>query len=102
MSRNRNYPAHAGNAQGWAAWICLILAWLMFMMPIPGPGLLVGWPLNLAAFILAIIAMGKHGARAGVLQLIASLVVSPFMFFYGVGRFFNLIFSSGGGGAGVV
>ena len=37
-----------------AGWMCLIAAWTFFLMPLPGVGI-IGWALNLAAFIIAII-----------------------------------------------
>lgn len=70
-----------------AAWICLALAWICFLVPFPGLGLFIGWPLNLVAFILAIIAMAKRGAMAGVIQLVASLIVSPIVYFVGLAIF---------------
>jgi hypothetical protein len=66
-----------------AAWVCLAIAWLTFLLPIPGIGLFIGWPLNLVAFILAIVAMSKQGTMAGLFQLLASLVVSPVVYFIG-------------------
>lgn len=72
------------NTAGRAAWICLAIAWVTFIVPIPGIGLLVGWPLNLVAFILGIVAMSKLGAGAGLWQLLASLIVSPIIYFIGV------------------
>ena len=72
------------NTAGRAAWICLGIAWLTFIVPIPGIGLFIGWPLNLVAFILAIVAMSKLGAGAGIWQLIASLVASPMIYFIGI------------------
>lgn len=73
----------APNGAGRAAWICLVIAWACFLIPIPGSGLFVGWPLNLAAFILAIVGMGKHGALGGLFQLLASLIVSPLVYLFG-------------------
>jgi hypothetical protein len=73
----------APNGAGRAAWICLVIAWLCFLIPIPGSGLFVGWPLNLAAFILAIVGMAKHGAPGGLFQLLASLIVSPLVYLFG-------------------
>ena len=67
-----------------AAWVCLALAWVCFLVPIPGLGLFVGWPLNLVAFILAIVAMSRKGAMAGIIQLVASLIVSPIVYFVGL------------------
>lgn len=67
-----------------AAWFCLAIAWVCFILPIPGIGLFIGWPLNLVAFILAIVAMAKRGVMGGLLQLIASLVVSPIVYFIGL------------------
>jgi hypothetical protein len=73
-----------GNTAGRAAWICLAIAWVTFLVPIPGIGLFIGWPLNLVAFILAIVAMSKLGANAGLWQLLASLVASPIVYFVGI------------------
>jgi len=72
-----------------AAWICLAIAWVCFVVPIPGIGLVVGWPLNLVAFILAIVAMAKRGAMAGLFQLLASLIVSPVVYFIGLAVLFG-------------
>lgn len=73
-------PQRTPNTVGRAAWICLLLAWVMFVLPIPFVSGLSGWSLNLAAFILAIIAIAKHGARAGIWQLLASLILSPLIY----------------------
>lgn len=70
-----------------ASWICLLIAWVCFIVPIPGIGLFIGWPLNLVAFILAIVAMAKRGAMSGLLQLLASLIVSPIVYFIGLAIF---------------
>lgn len=72
------------NSTGRAAWICLAVAWLTFLVPFPGIGLFIGWPLNLVAFILAIVAMGKSGTNAGLWQLLASLILSPLIYFIGM------------------
>lgn len=76
--------AHETNTAGRAAWICLLIAWATFLVPVPGIGVFVGWPINLVAFILAIVAMSKFGASAGIWQLLASLVVSPIVYFFGL------------------
>lgn len=76
--------ATAPSAAPKAAWVCLAIAWICFVLPIPGLGLFVGWPLNLVAFILAIVAMSKRGAMAGLFQLLSSLVVSPIVYFVGL------------------
>lgn len=67
-----------------AAWICLIIAWVLFLLPIPGVGMFVGWPLNLVAFILAIVVMTRGLTGKGLIPLIASLVVSPIIYFVGL------------------
>jgi hypothetical protein len=72
------------NTAGTAAWICLAIAWVTFLVPIPGIGLFIGWPLNLVAFVLAIVAMSSRGTNAGLWQLLASLVVSPIVYFVGL------------------
>jgi len=72
---------------GKAAWITLAIAWLCFLIPFPGLGLFLGWPLNLVAFILAIVAMSKGGAKKGLFQLLGSLIVSPVVYFIGLAIF---------------
>lgn len=76
--------AQGTNAAAKAAWVCLGIAWLTFLLPVPGIGIFIGWPLNLVGFILAIVAMAKRGAGAGLFQLIASLIVSPIVYFVGL------------------
>lgn len=77
----------SSNAAGRAAWVCLAIAWITFLVPIPGIGLFIGWPLNLVAFVLAIVAMSKRGAIAGIFQLLASLIASPIVYFVGMAIF---------------
>lgn len=72
---------------GKAAWIVLMIAWACFLIPFPGLGLFVGWPLNLVAFILAIVAMANGGAMKGIIQLILSLVGSPIVYLIGTALF---------------
>ncbi len=64
---------------GRAAWTLLIIAWAFFLIPIPGLGWL-GWVLNFVAFILAIVALSQGGVKAGLWQLLASLIVSPIVY----------------------
>lgn len=78
-----------------AAWICLAIAWICFIVPIPGIGLFIGWPLNLVAFILAIVAMAKRGALSGLFQLLASLIASPIIYFIGLAIFGAAVTSVG-------
>ncbi len=79
-----------------ATWITLGIAWLLFLLPIPGAGLFVGWPLNLVAFILAIVVMSRGRTMAGLIPLISSLIVSPIVYFIGLAIFGAAI---GGGDA---
>ncbi len=60
------------------------IAWLCFLIPFPGLGMLLGWPLNMVAFILAVVAMAKGGAGKGIAQLLLSLVASPLVYLVGV------------------
>ena len=76
---------------GRAAWTCLIIAWVFFILPIPGFGI-IGWMLNLVAFILAIVAMAQSGAMAGLWQLLASLIISPIVYWViGMGLMVGLL-----------
>lgn len=83
MNATFEAPAHKAPPVK-ATWICLIIAWVLFLLPIPGVGLFVGWPLNLVAFILAIVVMTRGSTSMGLIPLIASLVVSPIVYFVGV------------------
>ena len=83
------------NTAGRAAWICLAIAWVTFIVPFPGIGLFIGWPLNLVGFILAIVAMSKHGATAGLWQLLASLIASPVVYFSGLAVFAGVVGAAG-------
>jgi hypothetical protein len=60
------------------------IAWLCFLIPFPGLGMFLGWPLNMVAFILAVVAMAKGGAGRGIAQLLLSLVASPLVYLVGV------------------
>lgn len=72
-----------------AGWICLSLCWFLFLVPIPFCGLstILGWALNLAGLILAIIVMSKGRTTPGIIQLVCAIVVSPILF--GIGIFFT-------------
>jgi len=65
-----------------AAWITLLIAWVMFLIPIPLTGIFIGWPLNLVAFILSIVMMSKGNTKSGVIILLLTLIVSPFIYFF--------------------
>ncbi|HKX79601.1 MAG TPA: hypothetical protein VJM34_13870 [Novosphingobium sp.] len=93
-------PTSIPNTAGRAAWVCLAIAWVTFLVPIPGIGLFIGWPLNLVAFILAIVAMSKRGAFAGLWQLLASLIASPIVYFVGVAIFAGTVGALGAAGEG--
>lgn len=84
MSTDVNTPS-GRNSAGRSAWICLAIAWLCFLIPVPGTGVFAGWPLNVVAFILAIVAMAKGGAKKGLFQLLGSIVLSPVVYLIGVG-----------------
>jgi len=60
------------------------IAWLCFLIPFPGFGMFLGWPLNMVAFILAVVAVAKGGAGKGIAQLLLSLVASPLVYLVGV------------------
>jgi len=81
---NEDVVAQPSNTAAKAAWICLGIAWLTFLLPVPGIGVFIGWPLNLVAFVLAIVAMSQRGAMAGLFQLLASLLISPFVYIIGL------------------
>ncbi|MFY2764436.1 hypothetical protein [Arenimonas sp. MALMAid1274] len=73
-----------------AGWIVLGLAWLLFLVPIPGLGIL-GWAVNLAALVIAIIVITKDEVAHGVGQLVCSIVVSPIVYFLGLILFVGVL-----------
>lgn len=79
-----------------ATWICLVIAWVLFLVPVPGLGMFGGWPLNLVAFILAIVVMTRGKVVGGLIPLLASLIVSPIIYFVGLTIFALVV---GGNGA---
>lgn len=95
MNTSAVEAAQQNNAAGRAAWICLAIAWGTFIVPLPGIALILGWPLNLVAFILAIVAMSKLGAGAGIWPLLASLIVSPIVYFVGLAVLAGFIGAAG-------
>ncbi|WP_337245217.1 hypothetical protein [Luteimonas sp. gir] len=78
-----------------ATWICLAIAWGLFLLPVPGLGLFVGWPLNLVAFILAVVVMTRGRTAGGLIPLLASIVISPIIYFIGLAIFGAAIGGSG-------
>ncbi len=74
-----------------AGWTCLFIAWALFLIPVPGLGL-VGWAVNLAAFIISIIVMVKGRVGSGVTQMVCSLAVSPVIYFVGLGILGHFLF----------
>jgi hypothetical protein len=74
-----------------AGWVCLIVAWALFLIPIPGLGI-IGWALNLAAFIISIIVMVKGRVGAGVAQMVCALTVSPVVYLVGLGILGHFLF----------
>ena len=92
-------PGTGANTAGRAAWVLLIIAWVAFLVPLPGTGLFVGWPANLVAFVLSIVAIAQRGTKAGIFQLLSSLVVSPFVYLFGSFLFALMFFSSVNTGA---
>lgn len=66
-----------------AMWICLALAWVFFIIPIPGTIFIAG-PLNLAALVLAIVCLTRSATLHGVLGLIGTTVVSAIAYIIGL------------------
>ncbi len=67
-----------------AGWVCLVVAWALFIIPIPGLGV-IGWAVNLAAFIISIIVMVKGRVATGVAQMVCALTASPVIYLIGLG-----------------
>jgi len=66
-----------------AMWVVLILAWVFFLLPLPGTGIFIAGPLNLVALILAVLCLTRGNVLHGVIGLVGGLVVSGILFFVG-------------------
>jgi len=66
-----------------AMWVVLILAWVFFLLPLPGTGIFIAGPLNLVALILAVMCLVRSNVLHGVIGLVGGLVVSGILFFVG-------------------
>jgi len=64
-------------------WVVLILAWVFFLLPLPGTGIFIAGPLNLVALILAVLCLTRGNVLHGVIGLVGGLVVSGILFFVG-------------------
>lgn len=67
-----------------AMWICLALAWLFFVLPVPFTVIL-AVPLDIAAFILAILCLSRSRVLQGVLGLVGTTIVALVLYFIGWG-----------------
>ncbi len=67
-----------------AAIICLVVAWIFALLPIPFLSMMGMVVMNLVAFILAIICMSKNAVKHGAGVLIGTLVGTPIMYFLGL------------------
>lgn len=67
-----------------SAIICLVLAWIFALLPIPFISMTGMTVMNIVAFVLAIICLTKNAVKAGVWVLIGSLIGTPLMYFLGL------------------
>lgn len=86
-----NDSTEARSAPVKAVWVILVLAWICFLVPIGGVGVFVGAPLNLVAFIIAIVVITRGKTGVGVFQLLCTLVVSPAVYYIGFSIFISAI-----------
>lgn len=84
MPKTDPAPSQAAPAPVKAMWICMILGWVFFVIPVPGT-IFVAGPLNLAAFILAIVCLVRSRVGQGVIGLIGTSIVSAIIYLIGFG-----------------
>lgn len=90
-----NTATPANTAPVKAAVICLILAWIFALLPIPLISMMGMTVMNVAALILAVICMSKSAVKQGVGILAGSLVGTPIMYFLGLALMSAGILSAG-------
>lgn len=78
------------------AWILMIIAWGLFLLPVPclGP---IGIILNLAAIALGGVSMIKGQVGHGVTLLLCGFLASPVIYFIGL-TILGLFMAAAGGG----
>lgn len=72
----------SSNSRGKQGWIVLIVAWALFLIPIPFVGTIFGGVLVLVALILAMIQLERKDGGLGL--LLAALIGSPIVYFIGL------------------
>jgi hypothetical protein len=80
------------------AWILMIIAWGLFLLPVPcvGP---IGIVLNLAAIALGGVSMIKGQVGHGVALLLCGFLASPIVYFIGLAILGVFMAAAGAGGA---
>lgn len=96
-----NAVLNAPSAPIKAGWIVLAVAWLCMLVPIPGLGLFLGWPLNLVAFIIGIVVIVKGSTGQGIAQIAASIIITPAVYFISLAIFAGMVGGAAAEGARV-
>ena len=76
-----------------AGWVLVAVAWLCFLIPFPGLGIF-GWVLNFVAFIIAIVVIAKGRTLPGIVQIAATVIASPIVYFIGLAIFAAVVTGS--------
>ncbi len=86
MSANDLGYTAAPKAPVKAMWVCMIIALILFIAPIPGT-IFLAMPVNLAAFILAIVCIVKGSVGQGIIGLIGTSIGATIFYFIGLALF---------------
>lgn len=74
-----------------AAWVCIVIGWLFFLLPIPLVSIAVGGLFLSIALILSIVVLAKGTIGQGVLQILVNLIGSPIIYFIGLALFGSML-----------
>lgn len=66
-----------------AVWILLVVTWLLFIIPLPGLGV-IGMVLNFVAFVVAIVVITRGETTKGIIQIVCTIIVSPVIYIIGL------------------
>jgi hypothetical protein len=75
------HPSEASRAPVKAAVICLVIAWIAALAPIPFLSSLLMWAFNLIAFILGIICIARQRVFPGAAVIAGTLIGTPILYF---------------------
>ncbi len=71
-------------------YICLFIAWAIFILPIPFTSFL-AYPLIAASIILSVICLSRNDFKNGIIGLVLIFIGSPLVYLIGLSMFASIL-----------